>query len=121
MSFRCPQCDRVVYNRRSYACGFCGATLPPESGFTPAEDEAWSDHLNALRKPPRSRPLWVAWVGLGCWGVLLLGTGYVMCKGHGVESWVMGAAAGVLLFHIAIEVRDLAKEIRNRERQNVAG
>jgi hypothetical protein len=29
----------VIYNRRRNICGFCGAELPPELLFTPAEIE----------------------------------------------------------------------------------
>jgi len=28
MSFRCPSCDRPLYNRRRVTCEFCGATIP---------------------------------------------------------------------------------------------
>lgn len=30
MEFKCPACQSPVYNRRSKACGQCGASLPPE-------------------------------------------------------------------------------------------
>ena len=40
MSHQCPKCDRVIYNRRSKICGFCGAELPAELLFTQAQIEA---------------------------------------------------------------------------------
>ena len=39
MSYHCPKCNGVIYNRRSKICGFCGAELPPELLFSPAELE----------------------------------------------------------------------------------
>lgn len=39
MSYHCPKCNGVIYNRRSKLCGFCGAELPPELLFSPAELE----------------------------------------------------------------------------------
>lgn len=37
MSFRCPKCNRDVYDRRQKVCGFCGAELPGKFQLTPAE------------------------------------------------------------------------------------
>lgn len=37
MSSKCPSCQRVLYNRRLEACGFCGAPIPEELRFTPEE------------------------------------------------------------------------------------
>ena len=37
MSHKCPSCQRVLYNRRLEACGFCGAPIPEELRFTPEE------------------------------------------------------------------------------------
>ena len=34
MSYKCPKCNGVIYNRRSNICGFCGAELPAEFLFT---------------------------------------------------------------------------------------
>jgi hypothetical protein len=39
MSYHCPKCGRVIYNRRLNPCGYCGAALPPELLFSPAEIE----------------------------------------------------------------------------------
>lgn len=33
----CPSCQRLLYNRRLKSCGFCGAPIPEELRFTPAE------------------------------------------------------------------------------------
>ena len=40
MSYYCPKCQGVVYNRRIKLCGFCGAELPVELLFTEAEMKA---------------------------------------------------------------------------------
>jgi len=40
MSLQCPKCNGVVYDRRRKTCGFCGAELPAELLFSPAEIEA---------------------------------------------------------------------------------
>jgi len=37
MSYHCPTCQGVVYNRRNKLCGFCGAELPAELLFTAEE------------------------------------------------------------------------------------
>ena len=39
MSYLCPKCGRVIYSRRLKTCGYCGAELPPELLFSPAEIE----------------------------------------------------------------------------------
>ena len=49
MSYHCPKCHGVLYDRRRKTCGFCSAELPAELLFTPAEleklrlDEAAAD------------------------------------------------------------------------------
>ncbi|HTD65902.1 MAG TPA: hypothetical protein VK846_05145 [Candidatus Limnocylindria bacterium] len=49
MSHHCPTCNGVLYDRRRKACGFCGAAVPAELLFTPAElehlrvEEAWAE------------------------------------------------------------------------------
>lgn len=37
MSYQCPKCNGVIYNRRSNICGFCGDELPVELLFTAEE------------------------------------------------------------------------------------
>ena len=37
MSYRCPKCNGIIYNRRNNVCGFCGAELPASLLFTPSE------------------------------------------------------------------------------------
>ena len=32
--FTCPQCGRIVFNRRYMTCEFCSATLPPEIQYS---------------------------------------------------------------------------------------
>jgi hypothetical protein len=39
MSYQCPKCSGVIYNRRLKTCGYRGAELPPELLFSPAELE----------------------------------------------------------------------------------
>jgi hypothetical protein len=39
MSYQCPKCNGVIYNRRNKICGYCGAELPPELLFSAAEIE----------------------------------------------------------------------------------
>jgi hypothetical protein len=59
MSYHCPKCQRLVYNRASSKCGLCGAELPPEFRFTPAEEAAWGERLKRLAElPPPKFPWW---------------------------------------------------------------
>ena len=37
MSYRCPKCDGIIYDRRNSICGFCGAELPASMLMTPSE------------------------------------------------------------------------------------
>ena len=37
MSYNCPTCQRLLYNRRLKHCGFCGAQIPESLRFTPEE------------------------------------------------------------------------------------
>jgi len=37
MSYRCPKCNGIIYDRRNYACAFCGAELPAMLLFLPPE------------------------------------------------------------------------------------
>lgn len=39
MTHHCPTCNGVLYDRRRKTCGFCGAEIPAELLFTPAELE----------------------------------------------------------------------------------
>ncbi|HZR21513.1 MAG TPA: hypothetical protein VFE51_29800 [Verrucomicrobiae bacterium] len=53
MSYQCPKCNGVVYNRRSKICGFCGSELPAELLFTDKEIAALdkeADEAEARRK-----------------------------------------------------------------------
>ena len=40
MAYQCPACSRSILSRRNKLCSFCGAQLPAELLFTPAEVEA---------------------------------------------------------------------------------
>lgn len=37
MSYRCPACQLVIYNRRLFRCDFCGEDIPASLRFTDAE------------------------------------------------------------------------------------
>ena len=37
MSYRCPKCNGIIYDRRNYVCGVCGAELPARLLFLPPE------------------------------------------------------------------------------------
>jgi ribosomal protein L37E len=37
MSYQCPTCQRVLYNRRLKKCGFCGASISKSLRFTAVE------------------------------------------------------------------------------------
>jgi len=53
MSHNCPNCQRVLYNRRLKHCGFCGAQIPERLRFTPEEIAALdrkTAELEAQRK-----------------------------------------------------------------------
>lgn len=54
MSYQCPKCNGLVYNRRSNTCGFCGALLPAELLFT-AEEIATLDKDAAEAEVRRKR------------------------------------------------------------------
>jgi hypothetical protein len=54
MKHYCPNCRRVLYNRRLKCCGFCGATIPEGLRFTP-EESAALDHEQAVIELFRQR------------------------------------------------------------------
>ncbi len=37
--FKCPECDSIIYSRKSRFCGVCGVTLPESFLFSAAESE----------------------------------------------------------------------------------
>ena len=39
MEYRCPKCNRLLYDRRRKKCGFCAADIPGELLFTQKELE----------------------------------------------------------------------------------
>jgi len=45
MKYHCPNCHRILYNRRLKLCGFCGAAIPEELRFTPAEIAALDSEM----------------------------------------------------------------------------
>jgi len=55
MSYRCPKCKGVIYNRRNKQCGFCGAELPAELLFTAAEIAALDKEAAAAKELHRQK------------------------------------------------------------------
>jgi len=55
MSYRCPSCQRELYNRRLKACGFCGAPIPEELRFTPEEIAKLDRETAELEEKRRAR------------------------------------------------------------------
>ena len=54
MAHQCPSCQRVLYNRRLKACGFCGAAIPEALRFT-AEEIATLDRQMAELEASRQQ------------------------------------------------------------------
>jgi hypothetical protein len=40
MSYRCPKCNGIIYDRTNYVCAFCGTELPAELLFLGPETAA---------------------------------------------------------------------------------
>jgi len=57
MSLYCQSCNRVLYNRRLRRCGFCGADIPEELRFTPAEIAAIEHKMVELEESRKQRQL----------------------------------------------------------------
>ena len=55
MSYLCPKCSRVIYDRRLKTCGFCGAELPAELRFTADEIAAMDKKEAALEESHQKR------------------------------------------------------------------
>jgi hypothetical protein len=55
MSYFCPTCDRILYNRRLANCGFCNAPIPEELRFTAAEIAALDRRTAEIEKASRER------------------------------------------------------------------
>ena len=62
--YRCPNCERALYDRTAKRCGYCGAEIPAALQFSPeemraieAQREKWkaaSSHALSFKKPERS-------------------------------------------------------------------
>jgi hypothetical protein len=37
MSYRCPTCEKIIFNRRLERCEFCAGIIPPEMRFSAEE------------------------------------------------------------------------------------
>jgi ribosomal protein L37E len=57
MKHHCPNCQRVLYNRRLKLCGFCGAPIPEELRFTPKEAAGLERKAAELEAARRKRQL----------------------------------------------------------------
>jgi hypothetical protein len=57
MEHHCPNCQRVLYNRRLKHCGFCGACIPEELRFTPEETAALDCKMAELEASRKRREL----------------------------------------------------------------
>ena len=55
MSYHCPTCKRVLYNRRLTHCGFCGAEIPESMRFTAEETAALDRKMAELEEQRRQR------------------------------------------------------------------
>jgi len=55
MSYHCPSCQRVLYNRRLSQCGFCGEDIPENLRFTPEEIAALDRETAELEEQRKQR------------------------------------------------------------------
>jgi hypothetical protein len=55
MSYHCPTCRRLLYNRRLTHCGFCGAQIPESLRFTPEEIAALDREMAELEELRKQR------------------------------------------------------------------
>lgn len=61
MSFTCPSCGRTIYNRRRVTCEFCGAAIPNELLFNPAQVaaiERLKKHEEQEHRAFMQKPMW---------------------------------------------------------------
>lgn len=57
MNCKCPSCQRVLFNRRLKACGFCGAPIPESLRFTAEECATLDRKMAELEEQRRQRQL----------------------------------------------------------------
>ena len=57
MSYHCPSCHRVLYDRRLTHCGFCGADIPEGLRFTPKEITAQDREMKQLEQQSKQRQM----------------------------------------------------------------
>lgn len=57
MKHNCPNCQRVLYNRRLKHCGFCGVSIPEELRFSPGEAAELERKMADLEASRRQRQL----------------------------------------------------------------
>jgi hypothetical protein len=51
MSYHCPSCQGILYDRKVSVCAHCGADLPPESLFLPSEVEPLDGEAPGIEVP----------------------------------------------------------------------
>ena len=57
MSYRCPTCERLIFNRRLQQCEFCGAVIPAELRFSAQEIAKLDRQMAQLAERRRQRDL----------------------------------------------------------------
>ena len=55
MSYRCPSCQRIIFNRRLKNCDFCAAEIPDSLRFTPEEIAALDREMAELASRRKQR------------------------------------------------------------------
>jgi hypothetical protein len=50
MEYRCPACQRLLYNRRLTRCGFCAAEIPESLRFSKGEIAALDHEMAELQE-----------------------------------------------------------------------
>ena len=57
MSYRCPACQRIIFNRRLARCEFCNAAIPAELRFSAGEVATLDRNMAqlAVRRKRRDR------------------------------------------------------------------
>jgi ssDNA-binding Zn-finger/Zn-ribbon topoisomerase 1 len=57
IEYRCPKCNRLLYDRKHKKCGWCGADLPEELLFTKEEIDKMEKESAELEEQRRLRKI----------------------------------------------------------------
>jgi hypothetical protein len=61
MSYRCPTCEKVIFNRRLERCEFCAGIIPPEMRFSAEEiaklDESVARSAETAKRRAKAREI----------------------------------------------------------------